>query len=191
MFLINWLYSALNALGLANKDAKIIFLGLDNAGKTTLLHMLRDDKVEVHEPTRHAQSEDLVIGNIKFRTFDLGGHQAARRLWTDYFVKVDGVVFLVDAADPDRFEESKEQLNLLLTDEELLKTPFLILGNKVDKKAAINEPDFRDYMGLKNTTGKNNISTTSSVRPIEVFMCSVVKKWGYSDGFRWLSNFIE
>jgi GTP-binding protein SAR1 len=144
----------------------------------------------VHEPTRHAQSEDLVIGNIKFRTFDLGGHAAARRLWTDYFVKVDGVVFLVDAADPARFEESKEQLNLLLTDEELKTTPFLILGNKVDKRTAVSEDEFRKCLSVTNTTGKSS-TVSDGVRPIEVFMCSVVKKWGYSDGFRWLSSFIE
>ena len=119
MWIFDYLYKALNWIGLANKDATILFLGLDNAGKTTLLHMLRDNKVEVHEPTRHAQSEDLVMGSVKFTTYDLGGHYAARRIWKDYFVKIDGIVFLVDAANPSRFDEAKEELNALLTSEEL------------------------------------------------------------------------
>lgn len=133
-FLINWFWKGLNYIGLANKDATILFLGLDNAGKTTLLHMLRDNKIEVHEPTRHACSEELVMGGVKFSTYDLGGHFAARRIWKDYFVKVDGIVFLVDAADKDRFKESKKELQALLSSNELEKVPFMVLGNKVDKK---------------------------------------------------------
>jgi GTP-binding protein SAR1 len=189
-FIWNWFKSALNYIGLANKDATILFLGLDNAGKTTLLRMLRDNKVEVNEPTRHACSEELVMGGVKFSTYDLGGHFAARRIWKDYFVKVDGIVFLVDAADGDRFIESCKELNALLQSNELKDTPFLILGNKVDKKSAVSEAQLREALGLKITTGKKG-APANGQRPIELFMCSVIKRAGFADGFKWLANYIE
>jgi GTP-binding protein SAR1 len=191
MFMVKWFWNILGALGLYNKKAKIIFLGLDNAGKTTLLHMLRDDKVIIHEPTRHPQFEELVIGSVRFQTHDLGGHQAARRLWQQYFAAVDAVVFMVDATDHKRFPECKEELSKLLTDEQLAKKPFLVLGNKIDKKTACSEDQLKMSLGLQSTSGKKAGPGQAGAQPIEVFMCSVVKRAGYADGFRWLSQFLD
>lgn len=191
MFLFDWFVSALRYLGLANKSGKLMFLGLDNAGKTTLLHMLKDDRMSVHEPTLHPTSEHLTMGNITFTTYDLGGHEQARKVWKDYFPAVNGVVFMIDAADQARLHEAKEELDNLLLDEQIENVPVLILGNKIDRNTAVSEDQLKHMFALR-TTGKGQVplSQLGGARPTELFMCSVLKKQGYGDGFRWLGQYM-
>ena len=171
---------------MGNKTGKIVILGLDNAGKTTLLGRFATDQAPPN-------NEELDLGGIKLKTIDVGGHVEARRLWKDCFTKVDGVVFIFDAANLARFDEAKHELDVLLQTEELLKTPFVILANKIDLPQTPSENDLKNAMGISGlTTGKTaKVSKESGVRPLEVFPCSVIKRVGYGDAARWLSQYLH
>jgi GTP-binding protein SAR1 len=78
---------------------------------------------------------------------------------------------------------------MLLSCEELASTPFLILGNKIDMPSAASEGEFRHALGLLETVGKEG-KVEAGIRPIEVFMCSIVRRMGYGEGFRWLTKYL-
>ena len=193
-FLWSWLWKQLADWGLAQKTGKLVLLGLDNAGKTTLMHMLRDNILLQHMPTQKPTMETFTMGRLTFNLFDLGGHTVAQRLWVDYCADAAGIVYLIDAADPARFDESRAALDALLTDGNLAGVPVLILGNKIDAPGACNEDQLRQALGLYQTTGKHATRAMSGgdhARPIEIFMCSITARQGFKEGFTWLAGFMD
>jgi len=189
-----WLKDALGYLGLLPKNAKICFLGLDNAGKTTLLSMMTEDRLTTCiAPTLYPNHEELYVGNIKFSAYDLGGHETARRIWRDYYSNVDGIVFIVDAADRTRFSEVQEELTHLLEEPCLAEVPFAVLGNKIDIAVAASEDELRVALHLEHhrTCGRDMTKGDHSARPVELFMCSVVRRMGFAEAFEWLGRMLS
>eukprot|EP00914_Ancora_sagittata_P019588 GHVO01039071.1.p1 GENE.GHVO01039071.1~~GHVO01039071.1.p1 ORF type:complete len:155 (+),score=20.39 GHVO01039071.1:47-511(+) len=153
--------------------------------------MLKDNRVDTLVPTMHPHSEELIVGRLRLKTFDLGGHETARRIWKDYFPEVNGIIFIVDASDKMRFQEARDELSALMESPDLQSVPFVVLGNKIDLASAASEDDLRQALGLhSHVTFGHERKPEAGVRPVEIFMCSVLKRMGYSEAFKWLAQFL-
>ena len=119
--------------------------------------MLQSDKFTQTDSTIHPHQAEVTIGNIRFNSYDLGGHLQARKTWREYCGQLDGIIFMVDGADRERIHESKKELDSLLEMQELQTVPFVIFGNKIDKKEALKEEELREALGLHfhQTYGKD------------------------------------
>ena len=173
--------SVLGYLGLYNKKANIVFLGLDNAGKSALLHVLKTDRVTQTKPTIHPHSEELKMGNLVLNTYDLGGHETARKIWKDYFPAVNAILFLVDSVDVGRFKEARKELDSILETPALVNIPIAILGNKIDMAGAVSLEELKEALNYDDLVARET-------RPMEIFMVSVTKKIGYSKALEWIST---
>jgi GTP-binding protein SAR1 len=171
--LLKWMYSAL----FAGKQAKLLILGLDNAGKTTLLNLLRNNKLTLSIPTTQPYANTVSIGGVTFSACDMGGHKSARRLWSDYCVGTDCIIFVVDAADRERIDEASKELNHLLTASYIVDVPLLVLGNKVDVGYACSEAELRNRLGLE-------LHSSS----LHLLMCSIVKRWNINGAMEWICS---
>ncbi|XP_055241770.1 GTP-binding protein SAR1a-like [Gorilla gorilla gorilla] len=188
-FIFEWIYSGFSSvpqfLGLNKKSGKLLFLGLNNTGKTILLHMIKDDRLGQRIPTLHLTSKELTIVGMTFTTFDLGQHEQACRVWKNCLPAMNGIIFLVDCADHSCLIESKVELNALMADETISTMPILILGNKIDRTDTISAEKLGEIFGLYGqTTGKGNVTLKQlNVRPVEVFTCRMLQRQTYTEGF--------
>ena len=173
----------LSKLGLFSKTGKLLVLGLDNAGKSTLLTLLVRNEVVPHAPTHQPVTDMITIGSMKMRAVDMGGHEIARRMWEMYSQDADGIVYIVDAMDRERFPEAGLALHKLLQTL-AATTPVLVLGNKDDMQGAAREEELYYCLGL------DEVQRSGSGRQLQLQMCSVFEKRGFKEGFDWLSQHI-
>lgn len=184
------LRSWLAKLGIFTKKGQLLVIGLDNAGKSTLLTMLLKNKVVPHEPTHQPVTDEIKIGSLKLRAVDMGGHAIARRMWRQYSQEADAVVFIVDAADRERFQEAALELHKLLAGNSLPPhAPVLVLGNKMDLPGAVREEELYWSLGLDALS--QGAVLNEPVRPLQLFMCSVFEGRGFPEGLEWLATCVK
>ncbi|KAK6936474.1 Small GTPase superfamily, ARF/SAR type [Dillenia turbinata] len=134
----------------------VLILGIDKAGKTTLLEKLKSiySNLEGLPPDRIVPTVGLNIGrieasNTKLVFWDLGGQPGLRSIWEKYYEEAHAVIYVVDAACPSRFEDSKSALEKVLRHEDLQGAPVLILANKQDLSEAVSAEEIARYLDLK------------------------------------------
>lgn len=152
----------LDSLGLIKQDMRIVMLGLDAAGKTTLLYKMKLGEVSVTVPTIGFNVESLDYKNIHFTVWDVGGQDKIRQLWNYYFSGSNGVIFVVDSNDQRRIETAKEELYRIYRSDELKGVPLLVYANKQDLPHALSCSKVAQGLelnGLKNCGGWHVQST--------------------------------
>nr|QXF29050.1 Arl13 [Gefionella okellyi] len=126
----------------------LVILGVDNAGKTTILTDIKHEDTEMVTPTWGFASETIEHGKYTLTFFDLGGGKSLRGIWPRYFSEVHGCIYVVDASDPERIEESKQTFMEAIAETHMQGKPLLIFANKQDVDGALSAADVADRLDL-------------------------------------------
>ena len=132
-------------------EIEISIFGIDNAGKTCFLRSLAGNFDFDSVPTVGFGQETFMYDDVKLKVFDLGGSENFRSVWKRYFAEIWGFIYVVDAADPDRFEESKAQLKEMVEHKMLKNKPLIFVANKQDKPNAVPAEKLKKiFKGIPN-----------------------------------------
>jgi len=131
-----------------NKEMRILMLGLDAAGKTTILYKLKLNTSVTTIPTVGFNVETVSYKNVKFNVWDVGGQEKIRPLWRHYFTGTQGLIFVVDSADRDRIEEARSELHRIISDREMKDAIILVFANKQDLPDAMKPSEIQDRLAL-------------------------------------------
>ena len=152
---MGFLFSKLWAKLLGKKaEVRILMVGLDAAGKSTILYKLKMSETIKTIPTIGFCVETLNYKNLNFTVCYVGGQDKNRVLWKHYYQNTDGLIFVVDSNDRDRIEDAAEELKKMLAEEELKDCAVLVMANKQDLNGALNPNDVTAKMGMGQLKGR-------------------------------------
>lgn len=164
------------------QDVRILMLGLDSAGKTTILYRLQIGEVVSTIPTIGFNVETVEYKNIKFQVWDLGGQSSIRPYWRCYFPNTSAIIYVIDSSDRDRLPTSRSELLTMLSEDELNGVPLLVFCNKQDMEGALRPEEISEQLGLAGGEKGREWSVRGS--------CAT-KGEGLEEGLDWLVNAIQ
>merc|ERR1712217_490492 len=135
---------------LGKQEMRILMLGLDAAGKTTVLYKLKLGEVVTTIPTIGFNVETVEYKNIRFTVWDVGGQDKIRPLWRHYYQGTNGLIYVVDSNDRDRVEDAREELMKMLNEDEMRDAVLLVYANKQDLPNAMKAAEVTEKLGLHN-----------------------------------------
>ncbi|EFN58139.1 hypothetical protein CHLNCDRAFT_20429 [Chlorella variabilis] len=182
-----WFSRLLSLFG--DKEARILVLGLDNAGKTTILYRLHVGEVVQTIPTIGFNVETVTYKNIKFQVWDLGGQTSIRPYWRCYYPNTQAIIYVVDSCDVDRLPTSREEFAAILEEEELRDAAILVYANKQDLPGALSDAQVAEGLGLTSIKSRDwSIFKTSGT-----WLKKETRGMGEGlfEGLDWLSNTLK
>lgn len=160
------------------KQMRILMVGLDAAGKTTILYKLKLGEIVTTIPTIGFNVESVEYKNISFTVWDVGGQDKIRPLWRHYFQNTQGLIFVVDSNDRDRIVEAERELQNMLREDELREAVLLVFANKQDLPNAMSASELTEKLGLGHLRNRQWFIQSA---------CATQGQ-GLYEGLDWLSN---
>ncbi|KAI8066575.1 ADP ribosylation factor [Gongronella butleri] len=130
------------------KEMRLLMLGLDNAGKTTILKRINGEPIDTISPTLGFNIKTLEHDMYKLNIWDVGGQKSIRSYWRNYFEQTDALVWVVDSADHLRLQDCANELHALLQEERLAGASLLVFANKQDIPGAMTELQIKEALRL-------------------------------------------
>mmetsp|Transcript_123671 Transcript_123671/g.346340 ORF Transcript_123671/g.346340 Transcript_123671/m.346340 type:complete len:182 (-) Transcript_123671:89-634(-) len=131
------------------EDVSLLMVGLDAAGKTTILYKLKLGTVVTTVPTIGFNVETVEYRNLSFTVWDIGGQDRLRPLWRHYYRGARGLIYVVDSNDRERLEDAREELSKILEEEEMREAVVLVIANKQDLPNAMPAAEISERLGLQ------------------------------------------
>lgn len=164
-----------------NSEMRVVMLGLDAAGKTTILYKLHIGEVLSTVPTIGFNVEKVQYKNVIFTVWDVGGQEKLRTLWRHYFNNTDGLIYVVDSLDRERIGKAKQEFQTIINDPFMLNSVILVLANKQDLRGAMTAREVCEGLGLFDLKNRKwNIQGTCAL-----------KGDGLYEGLDWLSSTLK
>mmetsp|Transcript_11208 Transcript_11208/g.16131 ORF Transcript_11208/g.16131 Transcript_11208/m.16131 type:complete len:187 (+) Transcript_11208:29-589(+) len=174
------LLSILKKVKAKEKEIRLLILGLDNAGKTTILRKFCGENIDTIEPTLGFNIKSVLHGGFTLNFWDVGGQRTIRSYWRNYFEKTDGLIWVVDSSDRDRLQNCKKEFFDLMQQEKLAGISILIFANKQDLESAMSAEEIEEILELR--------SARFACHHWSIHACSAVTGKGLLSGINWMVN---
>ncbi len=174
-------------------------MGLDAAGKTTILYKLKLGEAVTTIPTIGFNVETVEYKNISFTVWDVGGQDKIRPLWRHYYQNTQGLIFVVDSNDRDRIDAARDELHRMLNEDELRESILLVFANK-QVSQSLTCPDlplnFQIFQDLPNAMSAAEMTDKLGLHGLRhrqwyIQACCATTGDGLYEGLDWLSATLQ